>query len=225
MAKTLQVRRLGCVPYREAFALQEALVAAHHAGEGVDTLLLLEHPPVVTLGRDAKRDNVKYPEAFLNERGIELVETDRGGDATFHGPGQLVAYPILDLKPDFCDIRRFVNGLERVMIDTVAEYGLTAGPLAGHPGVWLDALPEHGMPERKIGALGARVRRWVTNHGLALNVNTDLEYFDFIVPCGIRDKGVTSLEVELNREIPMDEVMDKLAGHLARIFGRELVDG
>jgi lipoate-protein ligase B len=128
VAKTLQVRRLGRVPYREAFALQEALVAAHHAGEGVDTLLLLEHPPVITLGRDAKRDNVKYPEAFLNERGIELVDTDRGGDATFHGPGQLVAYPILDLKPDFCDIRRFVNGLERVMIDTVAEYGLTAGP-------------------------------------------------------------------------------------------------
>jgi lipoyl(octanoyl) transferase len=225
VAKTLQVRRLGRVPYREAFALQEALVAAHHAGEGVDTLLLLEHPPVITLGRDAKRDNVKFPEAFLNERGVELVETDRGGDATFHGPGQLVAYPILDLKPDFCDIRRFVNGLERVMIDTVAEYGLTAGPLAGHPGVWLDARPEHGMPERKIGALGARVRRWVTNHGLALNVNTDLAYFDLIVPCGIRDKGVTSVARELDREIPMDEVMDKLAGHLARIFGRELVDG
>jgi lipoyl(octanoyl) transferase len=225
VAKKLHVRRLGLMPYREAFALQEALVAAHHAGEGVDTLLLLEHPPVITLGRDAKRDNVKHPEAFLNERGIELVETDRGGDATFHGPGQLVAYPVLDLKPDFCDIRRFVNGLERSMIDTVAEYGLTAGPLAGHPGVWLEALPEYGLTERKIGALGARVRRWVTNHGLALNVNTNLEYFDFIVPCGIRDKGVTSLECELNREIPMGEVMDRLAGHLARIFGRELVDG
>lgn len=225
MVRKLQVRRLGHMPYREAFALQEALVAAHHAGEGVDTLLLVEHPPVITLGRDAKRENVKFPEAFLNERGVELVETDRGGDATFHGPGQLVAYPILDLKPDFCDIRRFVNGLERAMIDTVAGYGLTAAPLAGHPGVWLDALPEYGLPERKIGALGARVRRWITNHGLALNVNTNLEYFDFIVPCGIRDKGVTSLEVELNREIPMDEVMDALAGHLARIFGRELVDG
>ena len=216
--KPLEVRRLGCVPYDEAYALQEALVAAHHAGVGVDTLLLLEHPPVVTLGRDARHEHIRMTPAQLDALGVSVVETDRGGDATFHGPGQLVAYPILDLRPDWCDIRKFVNALERTMIDTLAEYGLCGVTLAGHPGVWLSDA--HG--DRKIGAIGARLRRWVTNHGLALNVNTNLGYFDCIVPCGIRDKGVTSLEFELRREVPMDEVMDKLTGHFARIFGRAL---
>jgi lipoyl(octanoyl) transferase len=184
----------------------------------MDTLLLLEHEPVVTLGRDAHPENVRAPAELLAARGVEVVSSDRGGDATFHGPGQIVAYPILDLRPDWCDVRRFVNGLERTMIDTLAEYGLQAAPLAGHPGVWLSG------PDRKIGALGARVRRWVTNHGLALNVTTDLSFFDLIVPCGIRDKGVTSLARELGRDVPLTEVEDRLAGHLARIFGREIVE-
>lgn len=218
MAVPLSVRRLGRIAYREAYALQEALVAERQAGGGMDTLLLLEHEPVVTLGRDAHHENVRAPAALLAARGVEVVESDRGGDATFHGPGQIVAYPILDLRPDWCDVRRFVNGLERTMIDTLADYGLSAAPLAGHPGVWLSA------PDRKIGALGARVRRWVTNHGLALNVNTDLTFFDLIVPCGIRDKGVTSMARELGREVPLRDVEDRLAAHLARLFGREIVE-
>lgn len=220
--RPLRVRNLGRVSYRDAYDLQESLVAARQAGEGWDTLLLLEHPPVITLGRGADHGNVRFPGPWLEARGVELVESDRGGDATFHGPGQLMAYPILDLRPDWKDVRRFVAALEFTMIATLADYGLSAAPLAGYPGVWLSA------PERKIGAIGARIRRWVTNHGLALNVNTDLSYFDLIVPCGIPDKGVTSLQRELGHEVPLAEVASKLTGHLAQVFGRtivEVVDG
>ena len=216
--RRLVVRRLGRVPYAEALELQEALVAELQAGQGVDTLLLLEHDPVITLGRDAKREHLRHSEAFLRACGVEVVETDRGGDATFHGPGQLVAYPIFDLRPDWCDVRRFVNGLERAMIDTLADYTLSAAPIAGLPGVWLSE------PDRKIGAIGARVRRWVTNHGLALNVNTELEYFDLSVPCGIADKGVTSIAREKGHEVPLEAVMKSLMGHLASVFGREITE-
>ena len=200
--RSLRVVRLGLVSYGEGLERQEALVRAHHEGHGTDTLLLLEHEPVITLGRDGKRDNVLHSEEDLRSRGVALVETDRGGDATFHGPGQLVAYPIL----------------ERTMIDTLSEYGLEAAPLSGFPGVWLSE------PDRKIGALGARVRRWITNHGLALNVNTDLDYFSLIVPCGIRDRGVTSIARELGGAVDLDAVGNQVAEHLARVFGRTLTE-
>ena len=216
--RSLRVVRLGLVSYGEGLERQEALVRAHHEGHGTDTLLLLEHEPVITLGRDGKRDNVLHSEEDLRSRGVALVETDRGGDATFHGPGQLVAYPILDLRPDWQDLRRFVGGLERTMIDTLSEYGLEAAPLSGFPGVWLSE------PDRKIGALGARVRRWITNHGLALNVNTDLDYFSLIVPCGIRDRGVTSIARELGGAVDLDAVGNQVAEHLARVFGRTLTE-
>lgn len=215
--RPLHVRRLGRVPYGEAWALQRALVAERTAGAIPDTLLLLEHDPVVTLGRDGNRGSLLLDEAGFAARGVELVESDRGGDATFHGPGQLVAYPILDLKPDLQDVGKFVRGLEQAMIDTVADYGLTAGRDKGNPGVWLED------PPRKIGAIGARISRWITHHGVALNVNVDLAYFGLIVPCGIVGKGVTSLQRELGRAVPLAEVADRLAAHLAARFGRALV--
>ena len=145
------------------------------------------------LGRDGSRKSLKVNEAVLDRRGVELIESDRGGDATFHGPGQVVGYPIIDLRPDRKDIRRYVSSLETVMIDVLETYGIVAGRLAGEPGVWLEG------PDRKIGAIGARVSRWVTHHGFALNVNTNMSFFDLIVPCGIADKAVTSLETELKR--------------------------
>lgn len=235
-ARRLRTRRLGVVPYRDAWALQRELAEQRKAGAIDDTLLLLEHPPVVTLGRDARHDHLKLTEAEYVARGIELVESDRGGDATYHGPGQAVVYVIIDLKPDRKDIRKYVRSLEQAMIDTCAEYGIEATRFDGAPGVWLppDGIPDgttdgipgtlHGIRGwRKIGALGARVSRWVTHHGIALNVNTDLTPFELIVPCGIVDKGVTSLARELGRPVDLDAVHDQLARHIAAHFGRELV--
>ena len=216
--RPLRVRSLGRMAYRDAWALQNALVEAHHAGQGDDTVLVVEHAPVVTLGRDARHEHVLASPEALAERGVEVVETDRGGDATYHGPGQLVMYVVIDLKLQWRDIRRFVDALERTMIDTVADYGLVATTRPKMPGVWL------AEPDRKIGALGARVRRWVTNHGLALNVNTDLRDFDLIVPCGLHGKGVTSVARELGRPVPMDEVAARATRYLARAFGRDLED-
>ncbi|MCA9539174.1 MAG: lipoyl(octanoyl) transferase LipB [Myxococcales bacterium] len=215
--RPLRVRYLGRVPYREAWALQRALVEDRKAGTIEDTLLLLEHDPVVTLGRDGSRASLLRDEAALTRLGVELVESDRGGDATVHGPGQVVAYPILDLRPDRKDVRRYVRDLEQSMIDTCADYGLTVGRLDGAPGVWL------AEPDRKIGALGCRLSRWVTMHGVALNANTDLRLFDLIVPCGLHGKGVTSLAAELGHRVSMVEVMERLAGHVARRFGRTVV--
>lgn len=200
------------------WAWQRALVAQRKAGLIPDTLLLLEHDPVVTLGRNAGRESVLFDAAQLSARGVDLVESDRGGDATFHGPGQVVGYPIMDLAPDWKDVGRFVRALEQVMIDTCADFGVAADRLAGTPGCWL------AQPDRKIGAIGCRLSRWVTHHGFALNVNTHLAHFDLIVPCGIRDKGVTSLAQELGHRVPLAEVMDRLAVHLADRFGRTRVE-
>ncbi len=216
--RILRVRYLGRVAYREAWALQRDLAEQRKRGEIEDTLLLLEHEPVVTLGRNASTASLLHDEAGLSRFGVDLVVTDRGGDATYHGPGQVVGYPILDLRPDFKDLRRTVRCIEQVMIDCSAEYGLTADRLDGAPGVWLDG------PARKIGAIGLRVSQWVTHHGFALNVNTNLENFGLIVPCGIADKGVTSFEAELGRRVSLSEVMQRLAGHLATAFGRVLVE-
>jgi lipoyl(octanoyl) transferase len=217
--RALEVHYLGRLPYREAWALQRSLVERRKADQIADTLLLLEHDPVVTLGRDGRRDHLKQDTAFLSAQGVELVESDRGGDVTFHGPGQVVGYPIIDLRPDCKDVRRYVRRLEQTMIDTVAEYGLLAERIASAPGVWL------GSPDRKIGAIGARISRWVTHHGFALNVNTDLDYFDLIVPCGISDKSVTSMSKEVGHRLSMIEVMERLAHHLSQQMERRLMAG
>ncbi len=213
-ARELSVRRLGRVRYADGLALQERLVSERKAGAIPDTLLLLEHDPVFTLGRNARADNVLFSSEILKARGFDLFEAGRGGDVTYHGPGQLVAYPILDLAPDRRDVHRYVRDLEEVMIRLCADYGLAAARAAGRTGCWLG--------DEKIGAIGVRVSRWVTSHGLSFNVGVDLSPFGLIVPCGIRDKGVTSLERRLGRRVPMTEVMDRLTRRFAEVFERHV---
>jgi lipoyl(octanoyl) transferase len=212
--KPLEVRRLGRVPYARGLELQAERVAERQAGRVPDQLLLLEHDPVFTLGRNARSENVLFPAEALRERGFEVYETGRGGDVTYHGPGQVVGYPILDLSPDRRDVHRYVRDLEEVMIRTCAAYGLAASRVAGLTGVWLG--------DDKVGAIGVRIARWVTSHGFALNVGTDLRPFELIVPCGIRGRGVTSLELALGRPVPTNEVEDRLAETFAAVFEREL---
>jgi lipoyl(octanoyl) transferase len=213
--KPLVVRRLGRVRYAEALALQEQQVRVRQSGGTPDTLFLLEHPPVFTLGRNARRENVLFPEEALRARGFEVFEAGRGGDVTYHGPGQLVAYPILELEPERRDVHRYVRDLEEVMIRTCADYGLAASRVKGLTGAWVG--------DAKIGAIGVRLSRWVTSHGLAFNVSTDLAPFGLIVPCGIPDRQVTSLERRLGRSVTLDDAMDRLAGHLAAVFDRSVV--
>jgi lipoyl(octanoyl) transferase len=205
--RTFEARWLGRVRYGEALALQEALLAKRIAGDVGDTLLLLEHEPTVTLGRGAHEENLLAPRASLERLGVDLFETARGGDVTYHGPGQLVAYPIFDLNPDRCDVRRYVRDLARVMIDLASGMGVAAAFLEGDPklvGVWVDEASPGAWPgdprepggaarPAKIGAIGVRISRWVTMHGLAFNVSTDLAGFRLIVPCGIAQYGVTSV--------------------------------
>jgi lipoyl(octanoyl) transferase len=212
--RDLAVRRLGTVAYADGLALQQTLVEERRADRIPDTLLLLEHPHVLTLGvkRDAARAHVVTPAAELTALGVDVVEAGRGGDVTYHGPGQLVAYPILDLRPDRCDVHRYVRDLEEVMIRVSADYGLTAGRIAGLSGTWIG--------DAKIGAVGIRISRWITSHGIAFNVTTDLSYFDLIVPCGIADKAVTSLARELGYAVPMPEVEDRFAARFAAVFER-----
>lgn len=215
MIRELHVHRLGRIAYGEALALQERLVVLRKEGAIPDTLLLLEHdPPVVTLGRGAKAQNVLLSPELLRSRGFDLYETGRGGDVTYHGPGQLVGYPIVDLKPDRQDVRRYVGSLEETMIRVAADYGVAAERLPGFNGTWIDAS---GPRPRKIGAVGVRISQWVTMHGFAINVTTDLSHFGLIVPCGISDKGVTSLRAELDRDVPMDEVAERAGGHFAAL--------
>src|SRR5690606_4503001 len=211
--RPLDVRRLGLVPYDDGLELQRQLVEARRAGAIPDTLLLLEHPAVITIGvrRTGGRANIVAPPDELARRGIDVHETGRGGDVTYHGPGQIVAYPILDLRPDRCDVHRYVRDLEEVMIGVCRTYGLEAGRVAGFSGTWIG--------DRKIGAIGVRISRWITSHGLAFNVNTDLSHFSLIVPCGIADRGVTSLARELGHPVPVSEAMDRLVAEFCRVFG------
>ena len=217
MGRTLEVRRLGIVGYPEALAMQRALVEERRADRVPDLLILLEHPPVITLGvkGDGGRSNVVATPARLAELGIAVEETGRGGDVTYHGPGQIVGYPIIDLRPDRQDVHRYVRDLEETMIGVCADYGLTAGRIKGLTGTWIGA--------EKIGAIGVRISRWITSHGFAFNVSTRLDHFQLIVPCGISDRGVTSLEKATGRTIPLREVEDRVVDHLARIFDREPV--
>ena len=212
--RALHVHRLGQLGYGEAHRLQRRLQEARIRDLVPDTLLLLEHAPVITLGRGAKEEHLRFPRAALMERGIEVHETGRGGDVTYHGPGQLVGYPIVKLEEGHQDVRRYVTDLEETMISLASQYDLNAIRIPKFNGTWLSSSD---LGDRKIGAIGVRISRWVTMHGFAFNVTTNLAHFQLIVPCGIQDKSVTSLEVELDRKVPIDEVMD----HYERIFGSQ----
>jgi lipoate-protein ligase B len=213
----LTVERLGTVAYRPTWELQDELAEQRRARRIGDRLLLLEHFPVYTIGRGGNDANMLATPERLREIGAELIRIDRGGDITFHGPGQIVAYPIVELR-DPLDLRRYVRILEAAVIDTATAFGVTADRLEGHPGIWVDG-------ERKLAAIGVRVKRGVTTHGLALNVNTDLRWFEEMIPCGIPDKGVTSLARERSEAVPTEAVEDELARQLARHFGLRAADG
>ena len=212
--RPLAVQRLGRIRYSDGLDLQARLVAERQSGSIPDTLLLLEHDPVFTLGRNAQPQNLRLSEETLRHKGFDVFEIGRGGDVTFHGPGQVVGYPIIHLSPDRRDVHRYVRDLETVLIRTCADFEVQARQVKGLTGAWVG--------NEKIGAIGVRISRWVTSHGFALNVSTDLTGFDLIVPCGIQNKGVTSLERLLGRPVPLDDVMDSLARHFAGVFERQL---
>jgi lipoyl(octanoyl) transferase len=228
---------LGRAPYAAVHELQQQLVAARIRKDIPDTLLLLEHDPVITLGRGAHRENVLFDEATRARLGIHYEETGRGGDVTYHAPGQLVAYPIFDLKPDRCDVRKYVRDLARVMVAIAADHDVAAGVVEGdaklvgvwvdldRPSVWPDGVTSetlHALRIAKVGAIGVRLSRWVTMHGFALNVSTDLSGFSSIVACGIQDRGVTSLEA-LGVSVPsMSQVATAAAGHFGAVFRVEV---
>jgi lipoyl(octanoyl) transferase len=206
-----RVEQLGTIAYAEGLRLQADRIARRKAGEIADTLLLLEHPHVYTLGRNAQRENLLIPEDRLAQLGAQLFTTDRGGDITYHGPGQLVGYPIFDLTQHRRDISWFMRSLEEVFIRVARDFGIEAGRLAGAPGVWVG--------NEKLVAMGVHISRWVTSHGFAFNVNTDLRYFEWIVPCGLRDKGVTSLAKLLGQKVETDRVADGVIGQFGEVFG------
>ena len=202
----IDVRRLGRVEYADALELQRGLVEDRRHGRIGDTLLLLEHPPVITLGVKTRGStaNIVASAEQLAAEGVAVHETGRGGDVTYHGPGQLVGYPIFDLRPDRCDVHRYVRDLEQVLIAAVREFGVTAGRVPGLTGVWAGPAGR----EDKLAAIGIRISRWITSHGFALNVATDMRHFELIVPCGIRDRGVTSLEQLTGRLVAMTDAED-----------------
>ena len=227
---------LGRVPYAEALALQQRIVALRKAGQIADTLLLLEHPPVLTLGRNASRSNILASDEFLQQRGIELHEINRGGDVTYHGPGQLVGYPILDLRGDWPGKKvpglkhlgpvDYVRLLEEVLIRSCADFGVMAQRIPKLTGVW--TIANGSIAEKKIAAIGVHVSQGVTSHGFALNVTPDLREFYWIVPCGITDRKVTSLEVEsdpaTSRLLPtMENARNSVAKHFGRVFDRQML--
>lgn len=208
-------RYLGRVAYADALALQQSLHDARKRDEAPDTLLLLEHPHVITLGRAANRANILADEQTRAEKSIELFETGRGGDVTYHGPGQLVGYPIISLAPDAQDVRRYVRDLQEVLVRTARDFGVEAEPRGGeYVGVWVG--------NEKLAAIGIRLSRWITMHGFAFNVTTNLDYFKLIVPCGIPDHGVTSLAKILNRNIELEVVAEAVRKHFGDVFQRQM---
>ncbi|MCD6062669.1 MAG: lipoate-protein ligase [Flavipsychrobacter sp.] len=225
-------RDLGVIEYGEAWDMQEALLqkgvqaksAWYQAPETerreqpdtIDHLFFCEHPHVYTLGKSGHMENLLINDGRLKELNVSFYKTNRGGDITYHGPGQIVGYPVLDLEHFYTDLGRYMRDLEEVIIRTLAHYGIEAGRLPGSTGVWLDA--EAPGRERKICAMGVRSSRWMTMHGFALNVNTDLNYFGYIVPCGISDKKVTSMEAELGRKVDEQEVKDALRQEFGKVF-------
>jgi lipoyl(octanoyl) transferase len=238
----LLITDLGLISYADAYALQQRLVAARKADAIDDVLLFCEHPHVITLGRNANRSNLLASEHVLRQKSVELHFTDRGGDITYHGPGQIVGYPILNLAEIKRDVGWYVRTLEEAMIRASADFGVTAYRIPGKTGIWVEvvaslregtvsALPEGprhsgaSTPEaieEKLAAIGVHLSRWVTSHGFAYNVSTDLRYFDLIVPCGIADRKATSLEKLLQRAVSLQEVKPCLSHHLAGLLGRDL---
>jgi len=208
-----QVRELGRIAYGPALELQQELIAARKAGTAPDHLLLLEHPHVITLGRNGRQENLLASDEIMERAGISFFPTDRGGDVTYHGPGQLVAYPIIDLREWKRDVGAFVRAIEQTIIDTLADYGIEAGRIPKLTGVWVG--------DRKIAAIGVHISRWVTSHGLALNVSTDMSYFQYIVPCGLT-KPVTSM-AQLGVRATLEEVSRSLAAHFGRNFDCEML--
>jgi lipoyl(octanoyl) transferase len=223
VVKFCQIRDLGRVRYAEAFAIQQELVERRKRGEIPDQLLFVEHPPVVTMGRNAHRENLLADPEVLDRTGIELRHTDRGGDVTFHGPGQIVGYPILDLREWKRDVTAYLRGIEEVLIAALSEFGIQARRLEGATGAWVST--PGGLA--KIAAIGVHISRWVTSHGFALNVDTDLAYFRYIVPCGLT-QPVTSMRAladwNVGRRAERAEVMDALARNFARVFDKEMME-
>jgi lipoyl(octanoyl) transferase len=220
--RPLHVRRLGRVAYDEALELQRTLVEERKAGHIPDTLLLLEHPHVLTLGvrKSGGSANILASPQMLQELGVSVHDAGRGGDVTYHGPGQLVGYPIIDLRPDRQDVHRYVRDLEDVLIRACADFGVSARRLEGYTGAWVQ---QSARGLEKVAAIGVRIARWVTSHGFAFNVNTDLEFFGLIVPCGIRDRGVTSLRQLLNGPVDMSRVEESIVHHFGAVFSREVI--
>jgi lipoyl(octanoyl) transferase len=214
--RSCETRNLGLTSYADALVLQEELVERRKRDEIPDQFLLLEHSHVITLGRAANRANVLADDTLRAQFGVELFETGRGGDVTYHGPGQLVGYPIIKLPPGHQDIRRYVRNLQEVLIRAARDFGVDAEPRDGDfVGVWVGA--------EKLAAIGVRISRWVTMHGFAFNVTTDLNYFQLIVPCGIRGHGVTSLQKLLGRPVEMSEVVESATRHFGDVFDRQIV--
>jgi lipoyl(octanoyl) transferase len=209
---------LGLMGYAEAWALQKRVVAARKTGAIEDVLLLCEHPHVITQGRNGKREHLLASEHVLRQKGVEFYSTDRGGDITYHGPGQIVGYPILNLGAIRRDVVWYVRMLEEAMIRATWEFGITAERVAGKTGIWAG---DSGA-EEKVAAIGVHISRWVTSHGFAYNVATDLRYFDLIVPCGIADRKATSLEKLLGHSVKREEIAPRIAEHLGEVFGLRL---
>jgi len=217
LVKICQIIDLGLIRYAEAYALQQRVVAARKAGAIEEVLLLCEHSHVITQGRNGKREHLLASEHVLRQKGVEFHATNRGGDITYHGPGQLVGYPILNLGAIRRDVVWYVRTLEEAMIRATAEFGISAERVAGKTGIWVRA----GKTEEKLAAIGVHISRWVTSHGFAYNVSTDLRNFDLIVPCGIADRKATSLEKLLGRSVEEKEVAPRIAKHLGELLGLE----
>jgi lipoyl(octanoyl) transferase len=216
--KSCLIVELGLIGYSDAWALQKRLVSTRKANAVEDVLLLCEHPHVITLGRNGKREHLLASEHVLKQKGIELHATDRGGDITYHGPGQIIGYPILNLGAIRRDVVWYVRMLEEAMIRATAEFGVSAGRLEGKTGIWVRTA----TTEEKLAAIGVHISRWVTSHGFAFNVSTDLRFFDLIVPCGIADRKATSLEKILGRSFERKEVAPQLVKHFGEVFGLEM---
>lgn len=208
----MDIRRLGVIGYQEALDLQADLVEQRRRGDIGDVLLLLEHPPVITLGVKTRnnRTNILATDAQLAAEGVGIFQSGRGGDVTYHGPGQLVGYPIFDLNPHRRDVHKYVRDIEQALIDAVAAFGITAGRVPGLTGIWVE--------QNKLAAIGVRISRWITSHGFALNVATNLSHFDLIVPCGIQDRGVTSMDRLLGRPVAMAEVESAVEAAFRAVF-------
>src|SRR6202166_3822092 len=220
--KSCSIVDMGLIAYAEAWGLQKRLVAGRKAGAMEDVLLLCEHPHVITLGRNGKREHLLASEQVLRQKGVEVHASDRGGDITYHGPGQRVGSPILNLGAIRKDVVWYVRMLEEVMISSTAEFGISAERVAGKTGIWVRTASDSNVPastEEKLGAIGVHLSRWVTSHGFAYNVSTDLRYFDLIVPCGIAGKRATSLEKLLGRRVGMKKAAPPIAANLGEIFG------